>query len=358
MALNLQQGGRMEPVRMVLYGQNGIGKTTFGAGMNQPFILAVEDGIGTMPVWHDKAHAKTYDEIVQTLLEVGGYFQKGEFRSLIVDSMDALQSKIQEKILREHGKKTLNDFSYGKGYELFKQEWENFRNLMERFRVELGANVLLIAQTESKTVADPVNGPHNTYVMRLDRRAVGVLRDWADIVGFAQLKVEPIRDKEGNTVRLMTNGTRVLSTAPNTAFDAKNRFDLPLELPLAWHSVEKAIEESYQRPFDPHRFAQASINGFGAPLPPQGVAPPQGFAPPQGAGAPKGAAPGQGGVIPPTTSFGPARPPMANPQPVGASPSPLQPVAAPSSVGAGSSPLSPAPWPSPTFPRGTSGPGM
>ncbi|MBU2768626.1 AAA family ATPase, partial [Acidithiobacillus ferrivorans] len=52
MALNLQQGGQMEPIRMVLYGQNGIGKTTFGAGMNKPFILAVEDGIGTMPVWH------------------------------------------------------------------------------------------------------------------------------------------------------------------------------------------------------------------------------------------------------------------------------------------------------------------
>ena len=308
MALNLQQGGQMEPVRMVLYGQNGIGKTTFGAGMNQPFILAVEDGIGTMPVWHDKAHAKSYDEIIQTLMDVGGYFQKGEFRSLIVDSMDALQGKIQEKILREHGKKTLNDFSYGKGYELFKQEWESFRNLMERFRVELHANVLLIAQTESKTVADPVNGPHDTYVMRLDKRAVGVLRDWADLVGFAQLKADPVRDRDGNIVRLVTNGTRILCTAPNTAFDAKNRFDLPLELPLAWNSVDKAIQEAYQRPFDPHRFAQASINGFGAPVSPQGVAPLQGV-------APGGIASGQGSSGQPTPGFGPAQPRPIRPSP-------------------------------------------
>jgi hypothetical protein len=261
-----------------------------------------------MPVWHDKAHAKSYDEIIQTLMDVGGYFQKGEFRSLIVDSMDALQGKIQEKILREHGKKTLNDFSYGKGYELFKQEWESFRNLMERFRVELHANVLLIAQTESKTVADPVNGPHDTYVMRLDKRAVGVLRDWADLVGFAQLKADPVRDKDGNVVRLMTNGTRILCTAPNTAFDAKNRFDLPLELPLAWNSVDKAIQEAYQRPFDPHRFAQASINGFGAPVSPQGVAPLQGV-------APGGIASGQGSSGQPTPGFGPAQPRPIRPSP-------------------------------------------
>ena len=353
MALNLQQGGQMEPVRMVLYGQNGIGKTTFGAGMNQPFILAVEDGIGTMPVWHDKAHAKNYDEIVQTLMDVGGYFQKGEFRSLIVDSMDALQGKIQEKILREHGKKTLNDFSYGKGYELFKQEWEGFRNLMERFRVELHANVLLIAQTESKTVADPVNGPHDTYVMRLDKRAVGILRDWADLVGFAQLKADPVRDKDGNIVRLVTNGTRILCTAPNTAFDAKNRFDLPLELPLAWNSVDKAIQEAYQRPFDPHRFAQASINGFGAPVPPQGAAP-GGVAPLQGV-APGGVASWQVSSGQPTPGFGPARP-----QPV--APSQPQPVAVAPSPTAGPGP-SPSAWPSAQRPgvvppRGSSGPGM
>jgi hypothetical protein len=324
---------------MVLYGQNGIGKTTFGAGMNKPFILAVEDGIGTMPVWHDKAHAKSHDEIMQTLMDVGGYFQKGEFQSLIVDSMDALQSKILEKILREHGKKSLSDFSYGKGYELFRQEWEGFRDLMERFHVELKANVMLIAQTESKTVADPVNGPRNTYVMRLDKRAVGVLRDWADLVGFAQLKVDPVRDKEGNVVRLLTNGTRILCTAPNTAFDAKNRFDLPLELPLAWNSVDKAMEEACQRPFDPHRFAQASINGFGAPVPPQGVAPLQGVSTLQGVN-------GQ-----PPPGFGPART-----QPAGPSPSQPQPIAAPSStVGPGPSPSA---WPSAQRPVATTGPGM
>lgn len=282
--LNLQQGGQMEPVRMVLYGQNGIGKTTFGAGMPKPFVLAVEDGIGVMPVMHDKAHAKNYDQIMGTLLEVGGYFQRGEFQSLIVDSMDALQSKMLEKVLTEHGKKTLSDFSYGKGYELFKKEWEGFRDLMERFRVELKANVLLIAQTESRTIADPVNGPHDTYIMRLDRRATGVLRDWADLVGFAQLKSTAIRDKDGNITRLETNGSRILCTAPDTAFDAKNRFDLPVELPLAWVSVEKAIADAYQRPFDPHRFAQASINGFGPAIAPAAVRP---------------------NVAPPATGFGP-----------------------------------------------------
>ncbi|MBU2788615.1 ATP-binding protein [Acidithiobacillus sp. VAN18-1] len=280
--LNLQEGGQMEPVRMILYGKNGIGKTTFGAGMPQPFILAVEDGIGPMPVMYDRAHHKTYDQIVGTLMEVGGYFQSGRFRSLVVDSMDALQVKVFDKILSEHGKKHIGDFSYGKGYELFKQEWESFKDLMERFRVELGANVLLIAQCDSRTIADPINGDHNSNTMRLDKRASGVLRDWADLVGFAQLESNPIRNKDGEIVRLQETGRRILRTSPSEAFDAKNRFNLPPTLPLAWVAVEQAIKEAYARPFDPNQYAQVQ-SGFGQASPaglPQPGMPPAGFGQP------------------------------------------------------------------------------
>ncbi|MDR7927209.1 ATP-binding protein [Acidithiobacillus thiooxidans] len=260
--LNIQQGGTREPIRMVLYGANGIGKTTFGAGMPKPFVLAVEDGIGKIPVSHDKAHAKDYDTIIQTLMEVGAYFQRGEFKTLVVDSMDALQKKIMDKILREHGKKTLSDFSYGKGYELFRQEWEGYRDLMERFHVELNAHVLLTAQGEVRPIADPVNGSHDTYSMRIDKRAVGVLRDWADLVGYAQLRADPVRDKEGNITRLITTGERILSTSPSAAFDAKNRFDLPEKLPLAWVSLDQALDASFQQQYDPHRFAQQRNNAW------------------------------------------------------------------------------------------------
>ncbi|AIA55432.1 ATP-binding protein [Acidithiobacillus caldus] len=270
MALKIQQGGQFEPIRMMLYGQNGIGKTTFGAGMPKPFILAVEDGIGVMPVTYHRASHEAYSEIVSDLLEVGAYFQRGEFQSLIIDSVDALQSKIIEQVLREHNKKSLNDFSYGKGYDLFKQKFEEFRNLMERFRYELNANVLLIAQTEARTIPDPINGMRDIFTMRLDKRAAGVLRDWADFVGFAQLKAFPIMDKDGKLLKMQTDGTRILSTAPSASFDAKNRFDLPPELPLSWVAVENAIKEAFKRPFDPARFAQPQ-NAWStppAPVPP------------------------------------------------------------------------------------------
>ncbi|MBN6739777.1 ATP-binding protein [Acidithiobacillus sp. MC6.1] len=260
--LNLQQGGQMEPVRMILYGKNGIGKTTFGAGMPQPFILAVEDGIGPMPVMYDRAHNKTYDQILGTLMEVGGHFQSGQFRSLVVDSMDALQVKIMDKVLTENNKKHISDFSYGKGYGIFGQEWEGFKNLMERFRVELGANILLIAQCESRTIADPINGDHDSNTMRLDKRATGVLRDWSDLVAFAQLESNPIRNKNGEIIRLQETGRRILRTSPSEAFDAKNRFNMPSELPLAWVAVEQAIRNAYVQPFDPNQYAQVQT-GFG-----------------------------------------------------------------------------------------------
>jgi hypothetical protein len=341
MALNLQQGGQFEPVRMMLYGQNGIGKTTFGAGMPKPFVLAVEDGVGVMPVTYHRANHESYPEILSDLMEVGGYFQRGEFQSLIVDSVDALQSKIIEQILRENNKKTLNDFSYGKGYDIFKQKVEEFRGLMERFRCELNANVLLIAQTEARTIPDPINGLRDIFTMRLDKRAAGVLRDWADLVGFAQLRGTPIMDKEGKLIRIHTDGTRILSTAPSASFDAKNRFDLPAELPLAWPAVEAAIREAYQRPFDPARFAQASNAWNTAPA--QAPAAPSAPA----AGSAWGATPSPAPQTPhpqaPVTSSWPASPAPAAP-------------AAPTGPATQPQPQ-PSPWPS-QRPNGSNGPSM
>ena len=343
MALKLQQGGQFEPVRMMLYGQNGIGKTTFGAGMPKPFILAVESGVGIMPVTYHNASRESYPEILNDLLEVGGYFQRGEFQSLIIDSLDALQGKMIESVLQENGKKTLNDFSYGKGYDLFKQKVEDFRDLMERFRVELGANVLLVAQTEARTVPDPVNGVRDIFTMRLDKRAAGVLRDWADFVGFAQLKAMPITDKEGKLVKIHTDGTRILSTAPSASFDAKNRFDLPTELPLSWMSVEQAIKAAYERPLDLSRFAQGGSNAWNTP---PSVAP---------AATPAAAAPSGWGASAstPQAAAQPAQQPPASPPPATGWPSAPQPAPASS----GPKPQAPAAWPA-ARPNGSGGPSM
>ncbi|MCL5051711.1 MAG: ATP-binding protein [Gammaproteobacteria bacterium] len=351
MALKLQQGGQFEPIRMMLYGQNGIGKTTFGAGMPKPFILAVEDGIGVMPVTYHRASHEPYSEILSDLMEVGGYFQRGEFQSLIIDSVDALQSKIIEQVLREHNKKTLNDFSYGKGYDLFKQKFEEFRNLMERFRYELNANVLLIAQTEARTIPDPINGMRDIFTMRLDKRAAGVLRDWADFVGFAQLKAFPVMDKDGKLLKMQTDGTRILSTAPSASFDAKNRFDLPPELPLSWVAVENAIKEAFQRPFDPARFAQPQ-NAWSTAQPP--AAPVQPAAP---ASSGWEAAP----AVPPAAPAAPGHAAVpGNAATPGQPTSAAQPSGWPSVGSTGPRPQQPAQpssWPS-ARPNGSGGPTM
>ena len=42
----VSKGGKMKPPRILIYGQAGIGKTSFGAAAPKPIFLPIEDGLG------------------------------------------------------------------------------------------------------------------------------------------------------------------------------------------------------------------------------------------------------------------------------------------------------------------------
>jgi len=63
---SLQRGATPKPPRILVYGVQGIGTTTFAASASSPFVIQTEAGLGTLDVATFPL-AKTYQDVMDAL---------------------------------------------------------------------------------------------------------------------------------------------------------------------------------------------------------------------------------------------------------------------------------------------------
>ena len=135
---------------MVIYGPGGIGKTTFGATMNKPIIVQAEDGIGKIECPHFPV-AKSYNEFVANLKALIN--DKSEYKTVVIDSLDWLETLMQEYVCEKNGWPDISAPAYGKGYAACLETWKEYLGLLNELRAN-GFTILQIAHNEVKRYED------------------------------------------------------------------------------------------------------------------------------------------------------------------------------------------------------------
>jgi hypothetical protein len=108
--------------------------------------------------------------------------------------------------------------------------------------------VILLAHAKVETFTDPEHAAYDRYSPRLHKHATALITEWADAVLFATRKIIT-KTQDGGFGRERTiaaglgkdGGERVLRTVGSPACVAKNRYDLPPELPLSWPALMQAL---------------------------------------------------------------------------------------------------------------------
>lgn len=233
--------GRIErPLRAVIYGPEGCGKSTFGANAPAPIFIAAEDGTDQLDVQRFPKPTEWGDVLaaLRTLLT-----ETHPFKTVVVDTLDAIEPLIWRAIVARANKaeiKSIEDFGYGKGYAAALDEWRIMLALLDALRNK-GMNVLLLAHSWIKTFKSPEAGidDFDRYELKLNAKAAGLIKEWSDAVLFATYETLT-REKDGK-VKGVSTGARLMFTNRTAAYDAKNRHSLPERLPLAWSDLDKAI---------------------------------------------------------------------------------------------------------------------
>lgn len=244
--LNVTRGRRRAPDRIFLVGVEGIGKSTFGANAPNSVFLDLEDGTGRLDVAR-LDRPRTLADFYARLRDL--YTEPHEFKSLVVDTADALDALVIAKVCGENNWRTKDGApdpekpGYGKGYVATAEEWR--RVLVELDKVRgVGMEIILLAHAKITSFSNPLGPDYNRYTPKLSKGAAELVREWSDTVLFAihEEFVKATSKGENPRGKAYSSGLRVMKTERSAGWDAKNRDNLPSELPLDYAAFAAARE--------------------------------------------------------------------------------------------------------------------
>lgn len=222
------------PRRVMVYGTQGIGKSTFAACAPKPIFIQTEDGLGEIEC--DKFPVTTtFDQAMGALSEL--YTEPHPYQTVVVDSLDWLERLIWAEVCRKHNVESIENIGYAKGYTFALTQWREFLEGLSALRNDKGMGVVLIAHARIERFDNPETEAYDRYVPRLHKLAAAVIQEWCDEVLFATYRVYTKQSDEGfNRKRTqgLGSGERIIRTQERPAHMAKNRLNLPEELPLEW----------------------------------------------------------------------------------------------------------------------------
>ena len=236
-------GGVMPaPLRVVLYGVEGIGKSSFAARFPQPVFIDTEGGTGRLDVQRLPA-----PDSWQMLLDEAAAAADGQVpcQTLVLDTADWAEKLCMAGVCARFKVKGIEDIGYGKGYTYVKEEFARLLDTLEKV-IASGRHVVVVAHAAVAKFEQPdAVGSYDRWGMKTSKQVAPLLREWCDMLLFANYKTVVEKAGTGPSAKNKASGARrVLYTTHNACWDAKNRFGLPDEVPFDYESIRAIVDGS------------------------------------------------------------------------------------------------------------------
>ncbi|MEO1615571.1 MAG: ATP-binding protein [Planctomycetota bacterium] len=242
----IQSGRQSKPPRVLLYGVEGIGKSTFGSEAPKPIFIQTEDGLDEIDCDRFPLATK-FDDVVAALKTLRD--QKHDYESAVIDSLDWLERLVWDKLCQQYGVESIEkvDGGYARGYMHALSLWREVLDLLGVLRAR-GMVIVLIAHSKVERFEDPESSPYDRYSPRLHKHASALICEWSDAVLFATRRLRTQSEETGfNRKRTIAHaigkegGERVIRAYGSPTCVAKNRYGIGEELPLSWPAFVGAI---------------------------------------------------------------------------------------------------------------------
>lgn len=239
MALNITRGMVFKPQKVIVYGPEGIGKSTFAAKFPDPLFIDTEGSTNLLDVAR-LPKPSSWTMMIQMISEVKN--TPGCCKTLIIDTIDWAEQLCVKHVCATYDKKGIEDFGYGKGYIYVKEEFGRLLNLLSDV-TEAGINVVLTAHSLIRKFELPDEcGSFDRYELKLGNKTgsqtSALVKEWADMVLFANYRQRVV---EVDKKKKAQGGMRIMYTQHHPCWDAKNRHDLKEELPFEYEQIGYCI---------------------------------------------------------------------------------------------------------------------
>lgn len=241
--LNITKGKINRAQKVVIYGSEGIGKSSLAACFPEPLFIDTEGGTAQMDVRRiDKP--QSWEELLAIVQEVA--VTPDVCKSLILDTADWAEQLIVNFLCVKYKQNSIESFGYGKGYTYLAEE---FTKLLHAFDQVIAADihVVITAHAKMRKFEQPDEmGAYDRWEMKLSKQVAPLLKEWCDLLLFCNYQTFVVTS-ENNTQKAQ-GGKRVMYTTHHPAWDAKNRVHLPEVLELDYKHIAHIFAEQPGQP--------------------------------------------------------------------------------------------------------------
>jgi len=230
------------PPKMIVYGQPGVGKTTFAASAGA-ILLDCENGAGAVPGLTRTPYLQSWPQMRQWLIELATTPPEG-VAAVAIDTIDWMVQRIVEHVVMDLDEKSPNDITntlgtaHG-GYFKAREIVQNvvYRDLLPMLNAvaDHGVAIILLAHAANTKMTSPEGFDLRLAAPDLPHWIAPPFIEWADAVLYAA--------RDGDQRVLKTEGSNVIL--------AKNRYSLPAEIALSWLALTRALTPNHDSTPDP-----------------------------------------------------------------------------------------------------------
>lgn len=246
MSSEIIKTGISRPPIILLTAEHKVGKSTFAAGCPSPLFIQTESGLEGIET-HAFPLCATFQEF-EANLDAVERLPLGQYKTLVIDSVDWLERLIFRKVCQEH-KTQVTDISqigFAKGYVAAEAIWGEVIDRLTVINRQKKMMIVMLAHATVQKIQDPERDDYDKIVPDLHKRSANLLSELVDILGFAALKLTTV-SKDGGPNKAKTTGERVLYLTPKGGFSAGNRYGLPDSLPLEWNALAEELKKKAKR---------------------------------------------------------------------------------------------------------------
>lgn len=247
------------PTAGVFYGPPGIGKTSFAASATAPIFVTGQFDLGVETL---KSTGQLPEDIpnLPPCKSLADFYSQVDWvatcehdrKSLVVDNLGDIMSLLHDEVKRrDFGGDQVAYSAYEVGARVnAPNELRQMLIALDRVR-DRGMSVLLVGHAIAREIKDPTTANYDKWTPDVSKYCWPVISRWADLVVFQNFVTHVVGTNKEETKKGKARGgqERVMYCTNHAAYEAKNRHNLPDEIPMggsgaeAWENLINAIKE-------------------------------------------------------------------------------------------------------------------
>ena len=237
MALSIRKGPQARAIRTVIYGPEGIGKSTLASQFPDVVFFDFEHGTDSM----DVARFDTPEDFDGVLTLLNSIAHEDVCKTVVLDTADKLEQLISRHVCLKYGISSIEDAGYGKGYTYLAEAWIELMKVCDNI-IDSGKNIVFVAHAQMRKFEQPDEmGAYDRWELKLSKKTSPLLKEWSDMLLFCSYKTNVVTDEKTKSKKAI-GGKRVMYSTHNPCWDAKNRFNFPDSMEMSFSEIASAFK--------------------------------------------------------------------------------------------------------------------